>query len=261
MRRRRGAVAAVRRRIGSVRQLKKLFLIVVSRDRAWWRALVLGVPAGVEHRSVLGSLECSTVVDVGANRGQFALAARHRWPDAQVISFEPLDRPVSTFRRVFSRDPLTILHQSAIGPREDVGTMHLSRSDDSSSLLAITRLQDTVFPGTDEVGTVDVRVAPLAAFIESGSMVEPALLKIDVQGYELEVLRGCEPLLCEFDLIYCECSFVELYEGQGLAGDVVQWLADHDFTMAGVFHAAYDDRGRAVQADFLFTRSEPGPRA
>ncbi|KAA0098108.1 FkbM family methyltransferase [Mycolicibacterium sp. P1-18] len=246
--------------MGSVRRLKKLFLILASRDRAWWRALVLGVPAGVEHGSVLRSLECSTVVDVGANRGQFALAARRRWPAAQVMSFEPLDRPASTFRRVFSRDPLTTLHEFAIGPREDVASMHLSRSDDSSSLLAITRLQDTVFPGTDEIGTVDVRVAPLAAFVNPGSMVEPALLKIDVQGYELEVLRGCEPLLSEFTLIYCECSFVELYEGQGLAGDVVRWLADHDFTMAGVFNAAYDDGGRAVQADFLFTRSDAEPQ-
>jgi hypothetical protein len=134
--------------------------------------------------------------------------------------------------------------------------MHLSKRDDSSSLLAITRLQDEIFPGTEEVGTVVVRVAPLAVFLEADSIVEPALLKIDVQGYELEVLRGCEPLLRRFDVVYCECSFVELYEGQCLAGDVIAWLAERGFTMTGVFNAAYDASGRAVQADFLFTRRE-----
>ncbi|MBJ7339103.1 MAG: FkbM family methyltransferase [Mycolicibacterium sp.] len=237
-----------------MRRLRKLVVILASRNGLWLRALLRGVPAGTEHRSVLRSIECRTVVDIGANRGQFALAARERWPTARVISFEPLEKPAATFRRVFATDELVSLHEAAVGPREAVGTMHLSRSDDSSSLLAITRLQDTVFPGTDEIGTVDVRVATLGAFVQADSIVAPALLKIDVQGYELEVLRGCEPLLQAFDRIYCECSFLELYEGQGLAGAVIAWLAERGFTLAGVFNAAYGDDGRAVQADFLFSR-------
>ena len=240
-----------------MRRLRKLVVILASGQGLWIRALSRGVPAGVEHRSVLGAMNCRTVVDIGANRGQFALAARRRWPTARVISFEPLEKPASMFRRVFKRDDLVVLHEVAIGPSDEFGTMHLSRQDDSSSLLAITSLQDTVFPGTDEVGTVRVRVAPLAAFLDGDSIVEPALLKIDVQGYELEVLRGCEPLLARFDRIYCECSFVELYEGQALAGAVIQWLAERGCTLTGVFNTAYDGGGRAIQADFLFERCDP----
>jgi FkbM family methyltransferase len=173
-----------------------------------------------------------------------------------VISFEPLEKPASTFRRVFKRDDLVVLHEAAIGPSDELGTMHLSRRDDSSSLLAITPLQDTIFPGTEEVGTVRVRVAPLAVFLDEDDIREPALLKIDVQGYELEVLRGCEPLLARFDRVYCECSFVELYKGQGLAGAVIEWLAERGYTLTGVYNAAYDGDGRAVQADFLFARCD-----
>lgn len=202
---------------------------------------------------MLDALDCRTVVDVGANRGQFALAARHRWPAARIVSFEPLDKPAVVFRKVFAGDELVTLHTAAIGPTEELGTMHLSGRDDSSSLLAITKLQNAVFPGTAEVGTVRVRVAPLAAFLDEATIGVPALLKIDVQGYELEVLRGCAPLLGRFDRIYCECSFVELYRGQSLAGTVVDWLAARGYTLSGVFNATYD-RGRAIQADFLFAR-------
>jgi FkbM family methyltransferase len=173
-----------------------------------------------------------------------------------VISFEPLEKPAALYRKVFERDELAILHEAAIGPSDELATMHLSRRDDSSSLLAITSLQDAIFPGTEEVGTARVRVAPLAVFLSEDSILEPALLKIDVQGYEMEVLRGCEPLLAKFDRVYCECSFVELYECQGLAGAVIEWLAERGYTLTGVYNAAYDGDGRAVQADFLFDRCD-----
>lgn len=238
-----------------IRRIKKLSVILGSGHLPWIRALRHGVPASVEHRSLLDTLNCRTVVDVGANRGQFALAVRRRWPTARIISFEPLGAPAATFRKVFGGDRDVTLHEAAVGPIAEVATMHLSRRDDSSSLLAITELQDTIFPGTEEVGTAQVRVAPLASFIGDDELQGPVLLKIDVQGFEFEVLRGCEPLLGAFDRIYCECSFVELYEGQRMAADVIGWLAERRFPLAGVFNVAYDRSGHAVQADFLFVRN------
>lgn len=235
-------------------RLRKFLVIVGSGHIPWIRALVLGVPAAVEHRSVLESIDCRTIVDIGANRGQFALVARRRWPAARLISFEPLSGPAALFRRVFDRENDVALHEAAVGPDDGSATMHVSRRDDSSSLLAITSLQDAIFPGTDEVGTVHVRVAPLAVFLNEAEIRQPALLKIDVQGFELEVLRSCEPLLDAFDRVYCECSFVELYEGQGLAAEAIAWLAVRGFDLTGVFNATYDQVGRAVQADFLFAR-------
>ena len=93
----------------------------------------------------LNSIYFQTVVDVGANRGQFALVARRQFPKARIISFEPLVEPAAVFRRVFKSDPLTSLHQIAIGPEEKKLPMHVSRADDSSSLLSISDLQSSLF--------------------------------------------------------------------------------------------------------------------
>jgi len=84
--------------------------------------------------------------------------------------------------------------------------------------------------------------------------LSPALLKLDVQGFELEALKGCEDLLHCFAWVYAECSFVELYEGQALADGVIAWLRERGCVLSGVYNMTYDKQGRAVQADFLFCR-------
>jgi hypothetical protein len=132
--------------------------------------------------------------------------------------------------------------------------IHLSARYDSSSLLPISEAQNTLFPGTEEVGTALVRVAPLTEFLTDDGMHKPALLKIDVQGFELQALGGCEPLLGRFDWIYVECSFVELYSGQALANDVIAWLQERGWALSGVYNMSFDRSGRAIQADFLFSR-------
>jgi FkbM family methyltransferase len=212
------------------------------------------VAAGVEHERLLSGLDCRTVVDIGANRGQFALVTRRCMPQARIISFEPQPTPAATFRTVFAGDARVTLHEVAIGPVTGDATIHVSRRDDSSSLLPITARQVALFPGTEESSTAIVRVAPLREFISAAEIEAPALLKVDVQGYELEALRGSEDMLGQFAFVYAECSFVELYGGQALADEVIAWLRDRGFRLRGVHNTEYDRGGRAIQADFLFAR-------
>ena len=210
------------------------------------------VAAGVEHSAVLAPLNCKHVVDIGANRGQFALIARKCFPDAKIDSFEPLLEPADRFQELFNNDHSTHLHRLAIGLNEGEAAIHVSSRDDSSSLLPITDTQSTLFPGTAECETRMIHVAPLKDIISEQYIQEPALLKIDVQGYEMEVLRGCEELLDRFRYIYVECSFIELYEGQAFADEVIAFLRERNFVLDGIYNLCYDKKGRAVQADFFF---------
>lgn len=217
-----------------------------------------GVAAAPEHRHVLGS-DLATVVDIGANRGQFSLAVKRWAPGALLIAFEPLGSPAARFRKIFQGDARVLLHQVAIGPESGEATIHVSAADDSSSLLPISSVQKRLFPGTGEVRTETVRVGKLSDYIAAEEVVSPALLKLDVQGFELEALRGCEDLLECFACVYVECSFVELYSGQALADDVIPWLRERGFRLRGVYNISYDKNGKAIQGDFLFVHPNKRP--
>lgn len=217
-----------------------------------------GVAAGTEHESMLRHLNCRHVVDIGANVGQFALVSRRCFPDARIDSFEPLAEPADCYERVFRHDGHAFMHRVAVGAEAGDAEIHVSGREDSSSLLPITSKQSDLFPGTEESHTETIRVRSLQDELDAADILDPALLKLDVQGYEMEALRGCEALLPRFSFVYCECSFVELYGGQALAHEVIDFLRVHDFELHGVYNMTFDN-GRAIQADFLFARSDrPG---
>ena len=153
------------------------------------------------------------------------------------------------------------LHRAAVAPRRGHAVMHVSACADSSSLLPITDRQVRRFPGTAARGAVNVRTGPLDAFVRAQDIVAPALLKVDVQGYELQVLRASRTLLDRFGHVLVEASFEELYAGQALAGAVTAFLHEHGFSEVGRFNVARAPDGSPVQADFLFQRGpEPGRR-
>jgi FkbM family methyltransferase len=210
------------------------------------------VAAAVEHWQALSALDVKTVVDVGANKGQFALLATGVFPDVTIYSFEPLQEPAARFREMLGEE--VRLFETAIGPSDREATIYVSHRIDSSSLLPITK-QSEIFPGTELKEERVVAVAPLTKYLSPEHIKPPALLKIDVQGYELEVLKGCDPLLMLFEFVYVECSFVELYEGQALVGEVILYLVHRNFQLSGVYNQVGDSEGRPVQADFLFANA------
>lgn len=215
-----------------------------------------GVGAAIEHRPLISALDIATLVDVGANIGQFSLLVRATHPRARIYAFEPLPEAARKFREVLPPEAPVMLFASAIGPYAGSAEMHVARKSDSSSLLRMTDRLSRIFPGTERIGSVAVPVSPLDALLTAAEIVDPALLKIDVQGGELDVLRGCESLLGRFTYIYVELSFVELYVGQPLCHDVIRHLAERGFELAVVNNLVRDRRGLPIQADFLFVPSD-----
>jgi len=213
------------------------------------------VAASTEHERILEGLQLSTIVDIGANRGQFALCVRRLYPRAQIFSFEPLDKPALAWARIFESDPRARLFKKAIAAQSGSATMHVSRWDVSSSLLPIGQAQHENFPFTEETSRETVETTTLDACIEAGMIRAPALLKLDVQGSELAALHGCSTLLDQFAHVYVEASFIELYVGQAMATEVIRFLFERGFYLMCVANLSHGASERPIQADFLFSRS------
>lgn len=235
-------------------QTRKLARIL--RHPLMWRGLRHGVAATVEHEPVLRRQSWRTIFDIGANIGQFTLAARAFSPEAEIIAFEPLAGAAARFHALMRHDSSVVLHRVAIGPSVAALPMHVSRRADSSSLLPIGPKQSALFPGTGEDHIESVSVAPLDALVRVDQIRAPALLKIDVQGYELEALRGCNSLLPMIAAVYVECSFMELYQGQALFNDVNEFLLGSGFSYIDTFNHIHDEEGSLVQADAFFMREQ-----
>lgn len=227
--------------------IKLLHAIIRPR---YWPALARGVVPCVEHANAFINQNYDIVVDVGANKGQFAAFAIARWPKARLICFEPLPGPRAKLVNITSGR--ADIYCFALGEVEGETVMHVASRADSSSLLPLGETQKLLF-NMEESSKLNVQVRRLDKIINGGDLPRPALLKIDVQGFEYETLQGSEGLLNAIDAVYVEASFVELYAGQKLAVDVAALLAKHGFNEVGRYNLCTSD-DVLVQADILFKR-------
>ncbi len=235
------------------RQLGKALRLI--KHRRFRNGLRHGVAATIEHNRIGFPRNVRTVIDVGANRGQFTLFALETFSAARVMAFEPLASSVEVLRAVTAseKDRVSIF-ATAVGAESGTVAFHVSAREDSSSVLEIGESQTARFPGTGLKAVVAVPMETLDCALPAEHLVRPCLLKIDVQGYEFEVLQGARKTLAEIDEVFVETSFVELYVGQHLAPDVIRFLIDAGFCPVGIHNAVVDPEGVSVQADVRFVR-------
>lgn len=233
-------------------------LLTVLTTPRYLRALLRDrVAASTEHHHVHFAFDHRTVIDVGAGRGQFALFALQRFRGAAIHCFEPGSASFATLERVTRREARVRRRRTAAGASTGEATLTLARDADSSSILPFGA-QAEVFPGSEPVGTERVEVRALDDLLPE-HLARPALLKVDVQGAELGVLRGATRVLADVDEVFIELSYAELYRGQAQAHEVIAVLEAAGFHVADRYPAALDATGRVVQEDVRLVRSATTP--
>jgi FkbM family methyltransferase len=136
-------------------------------------------------------------VDVGANYGEFAMAARGM--DVRVIAVEPNPLLVECLRRSFADDPGASIVDAAASDSDGTVTLHYNaRSSGSGSMSgAVPEGERASFGRAGKVVAAQVRAAPLDAIVQEilGALPESIVLKVDVEGFEQRVLAGAEEIL------------------------------------------------------------------
>jgi FkbM family methyltransferase len=222
-------------------------------------------PYPVRVATALKWLGTNTVMDVGANIGQYGSALRSSGFTGRIISCEPLpDAYAHLARRSGSDGSWAALH-TAVG--DSVGTLEINVSANSysSSVLPMTNAHLDAAPGSQTIGTETVAVTTVADIVKEHDVDPPrTLLKIDTQGYEGPVLDGAGDLLASFAAVQLELSFVPLYSGQQLFAELTSRLSAAGFGTYALEAGFADPRtGRMLQCDGLFVREDlmPDPAA
>jgi len=225
---------------------------LLRRPRFTQALLAHRVAASVEHLAAISACKANTLLDAGANKGQFSLAYRSIRPTSLIVAFEPLPIAADTFERLFEGDESTSLQRVALAGADGYATLHVANRTDSSSLLKPGSGQERAF-GVRGASTITVRLRRLDECLNICALPRPIMLKVDVQGAELGVFEGCDHLDV-IDYIYVELSFIELYEGQPLFDDVNSYLVDKGFRLSGVFNQVSTKEFGPTQIDALFRR-------
>ncbi|HUR17789.1 MAG TPA: FkbM family methyltransferase [Acidimicrobiales bacterium] len=196
-------------------------------------------------------LSFATIVDVGANVGQFSAAALARWPRSVILAFEPLPEPAEHLRRSLARSETAEVHVIAVGDRDGVTTFHPHPYTLSSSILPVRPETRGRYRWAEEGQATEVPLCRLDTSLRGRHLERPVLLKLDVQGFELKALVGAIDLLQQVDAIVLEQSFERYYEDQPLFTETNHFLEQLGWYLARPLDWRRES-GRVVEIDCLY---------
>lgn len=196
------------------------------------------------------------VLDVGANTGQFARESRDWGFSGQIMSFEPTSEAFLRLKTNARSDPLWDVYHFGLGSEPDERTIQVAGNSQSSSFLQMTPEHEEAAPGSAVCGSEEVWVDTLDRVAETLISGTSCLyLKVDVQGLELEVLRGATSILPRTSAIELELSLYPLYVGSPLVDEVVGELREYGYALISVEPAwAAAQTGTISQLNGVFKR-------
>jgi FkbM family methyltransferase len=200
----------------------------------------------------------TVVLDVGAHVGAYGKEVRHAGYRGRIVSFEPLSSSYAELEAAATGDGRWTCRRLAIGGEDGTTQMNISAFSASSSLLPMTERHRASAPTSDYVATEEVSVARLdTIWSEVVTEDDRVFLKLEVQGFELEALRGAQESLGQVVGMQVELSLVPLFDGAPQYLEVIEYLADRGFRLAG-FEEVFSDpeSGEMLQLDGLFVRRQ-----
>ncbi|MFE9556366.1 FkbM family methyltransferase [Streptomyces sp. NPDC006692] len=212
---------------------------------------------------LLGRYEIDLVIDVGAHRGDFGVRLREAGYRGRIVSFEPLREARAELRHRAALDDTWSVLPYALGDRTGTATLNVSgHCGPASSFLEMLPRHRAAAPRTAYTGDVIVETRRLDELWEQVTAPgERIFLKLDVQGYEAQVLRGVGEFADEICGLRIGAPLVPLFKGAPLFDELLalarEGLGLTLMSMAPGLSDPHD--GRLLQCDLVLLR-EDGPR-
>ena len=209
-------------------------------------------------RTLLGlnQLPIRSVIDVGANTGQFARHISQFFPQARLYCFEPLAEPFAELQRwAATQSDRVRAFNVALGAEAGEAQMfrHVEHSA-SSSLLATTEVCNQLYPQTRAQDIVPVKLTTLDAALGGETLQPEILVKLDTQGYERQVIRGATETFKQARAVIVEANLYRLYDHQPSFIELAVMLDELGFRYAGNLEQTCSPTGEVVYVDAVFLK-------
>lgn len=197
-----------------------------------------------------------TILDIGANEGQFADKMHALFPAAHIYSFEPIPEAFALLVKNFKDIPQVEGMNLALGDSSGEINFNKNESQASSSFLEMADTHINSFDFAVKTEPIKVKIDTLNNVMAGKKIDLPMLIKIDVQGFEEKVIKGGIDTIKKAEMVFCEVSFVELYKGQLLFGDIYEMFKTLGFSYAGsIEQLRSPETNKILQADAVFVKS------
>jgi FkbM family methyltransferase len=202
----------------------------------------------------------NVVLDIGAARGSHTLLFHRLFPNARILAFEPHPESFSVLRHKTAGLPNIECYQCALSDREGMSDFHLGGPTyaNSSSLLPMGSIHQELWPGSGSNKTIKVQTRRLDSLFAK-SKNERVFAKMDIQGGEIQAIKGGTIAFSAVDVIVTEASMRSLYTGGTLFHDLYHTLCRLDFEYAGALDQSLNPsgNGEVIQSDIIFRRRTP----
>ncbi len=195
--------------------------------------------------------EIDTVIDVGANVGQFGESLRADGYRGKIVSFEPTESAFQALSRKAAADGNWEAHHCGLGAAPGTAVLHASKLSVFNSVLelsSVAGLHDNRM-SVDHTEQITIR-----ALDEVAPASGKTLLKIDTQGYEKQVIEGGQQTISRAVGILMELPVIHTYKGEWHFHEALKYMSDAGFVPAQIQAVGYHgmDNVSAVEFDCLF---------
>jgi FkbM family methyltransferase len=239
-------------------KLQRLFRDVARRagfDLRRYRPLVGDAYLAQKH--LLRTMRCRTVFDVGAFQGDATSRYAELFPDAEIYAFEPYPPSYEALEAMYSNTPRIHLVNAAVSSRPGEATFYVNGVASTNSLLPRPSAGRRYFsPEAVTRSTISVPTISIDEFRAKHNVPVPDILKLDIQGMELEALRGAEQTLNSgrggVSLVFSEVTFVPHYEKGVLFDELSSYLRKRGFTLFNIYEMHSANVGQLRFGDAIF---------
>tara|TARA_A100000164_G_C21856657_1_gene747876 strand:- start:80 stop:793 length:714 start_codon:yes stop_codon:yes gene_type:complete len=234
--------------------LKKIYNLCKS--KIWLKGMLSGIYATIELKELIKGIKTpETIIDIGSNKGQFILLIEKIYPNKNIYSFEPIKEMINKQKKFFAYKNNIIFHNVALGSSTTLKEFLITARMDSSSFLKIVSDKNKS-KNYDIVENRNIQINTLDDLLVNEKISHPVLIKIDVQGYELEVLRGANNLLKKTDYLLLEVSKNEMYQNQPIEKVIVEYLKNLNFDILKSNNWSKIQNTNFYQRDIIFYKKQ-----